>query len=64
VLGKTIQVDDTRWPLVTVRFVGDLEDAEMSEYLKFLDRNLARTVSARTKNALLFDAREVGSSPR
>lgn len=60
VRGQTIQTDSTRWPLVMIRFLGEITEDEFDQYLRFLDFNVARTGAARAKIALLFDAREVG----
>ena len=51
-----IEVDESRWPLVVVRFRGKLEDRELSAYLNKLALNLKRAERARTKTAILFDA--------
>jgi hypothetical protein len=47
-----IQVDESRFPLVVVTFVGQLADHEFDRYLLTMSRVLQR----RTKNALVFDA--------
>jgi hypothetical protein len=51
-----IEVDESRWPLVVVRFRGTLEDRDMRAYLNKLGQNLQRAERARKKTALLFDA--------
>jgi hypothetical protein len=50
-------VDDSRWPLLTVVWRGSVSNEEFTAYLGALDRNLARTKEARTRTAILMDAR-------
>lgn len=57
---KTVQIDSSRWPLISVRFVGDLIESEFDDYLRFLNENMDRTERERCKTALVFDARQVG----
>jgi hypothetical protein len=59
-MGKSVQIDDSRWPLVTVRFVGDTLDEDFRQYLSFLNANMDRAEAAQTKTAVLFDARAGG----
>lgn len=57
---KTVQIDSSRWPLVTVRFVGDLLEDEFDAYLRFLNANMERTERESQMTAIVFDSRQVG----
>ena len=52
------EFDDSRAPLVMVRFVGDMDDAQLDDYLRLLDEKLAR----RQRLVVIIDALE--ASPR
>lgn len=62
---KTIDFDDTRYPLIVIRFHGSASEEDFLEHLRLLDLNLKRTMEARTKTALIYDASQgQGTSPR
>lgn len=55
----SITIDEGRFPLVTVTFVGDVSNDEFKAYLERLDRLLARG----EPNAMVMDARRSARSP-
>jgi len=54
-----IDVDESRFPLVVVTFVGRPSDAQFRAYLEQMDQIVAR----RETYATLLDASEVGNTP-
>jgi hypothetical protein len=55
----TIEIDESRFPLVTVRFDGVVDDATFEAYLAGLQRMLGR----REPYALVLDASTAGPAP-
>jgi hypothetical protein len=53
----TIEIDESRFPLVTVTFVGQVAEYEFDRYLQTMSRVLQR----RAKNAIVFDARRAAN---
>jgi hypothetical protein len=55
----SITIDESRRPIVTVRFVGAVSDGEFDEYLAAMERMLER----RQKTLTILDARESARTP-
>src|SRR5262245_18822634 len=55
-LGNAISIDEDRWPLVVIRFLGSASDEEFDAYLEAQTRIAER----REKNAVVVDAMEAG----
>jgi hypothetical protein len=53
---KTIEFDESRWPLVRIRFGKEVDEAEFDQLLALLDANIKRAAAARTKTALIYDS--------
>lgn len=53
---KTILFDDSRWPLVVVRYSDHVDEDEFDELLRRLDDNIKRAMHARAKTVLIYDS--------
>lgn len=53
---NTVVFDDSRYPLIVIRFHESSSEEDFVEHLRLLDLNLKRTFEARTKTALIYDA--------
>lgn len=53
---KTITFDESRWPLVVVRYGAQVDENEFEELLTRLDENVKRTAAARQKTTLIYDS--------
>jgi len=53
---KTITFDESRWPLVVVRYGVNVDENEFEELLSRLDKNVRRTAAARQKTTLIYDS--------
>lgn len=55
----SIEIDDSRWPLVTARFEGTATDAEFDAYLA----RMGELITRGKVMCLILDARAAGSTP-
>ncbi len=53
---NTITFDESRWPLVVVRYDAKVDENEFEELLSRLDKNVRKAASARQKTALIYDS--------
>lgn len=53
---KTIDFDDSRFPLVRIRYAKEVDEDEFDQLLLLLDQNIRRATTARTKTALVYDS--------
>jgi hypothetical protein len=62
---RTIDFDESRWPLVRIRFGKEVDENEFGQLLALLDANMKRATAARTKTALIYDSSAgYSASPR
>jgi hypothetical protein len=60
---KTIDFDDSRWPLITIRYAAQVDERDFDQLLALLDQNIQRTVRMRQKTAVIYDSRSGWSAP-
>jgi hypothetical protein len=53
---KTIAFDDSRWPLVIIRYGTEVDEQEFEELLRLLDENIKRSLAARHKTCVIYDS--------
>ena len=53
---KTILFDDSRWPLVLVRYSDHVDEDEFDTLLSLLDANIKRAMQVRAKTVLIYDS--------
>jgi len=62
---RTIELDESLWPLIVVRYSQKVDEDEFGELLQRLDKNIARCIAERTKTAIIYDSRAgYAASPR
>ncbi len=60
---KTIEFDESRWPLITIRYQAQVDEREFDQLLELLERNIHRTVRTGQKTAVIYDSRSGWSAP-